>query len=442
MKRWIIGATLVMFALCQSAFAEDFTLQVTTDSPTAIYQPGQTIKFFVRLLEREEPISGIELLWSRKGDDGGTESGSFTSQKDPLVITTSMEKPGFVHLEITAVNKEGIPYKNKNGYNIAFTGGAGVGWESIRPGGIEPLDFDDFWNRQKLVLAQTPIIFTLTPFQLDNEKLDGFDVTVDCAGARPVRGYLCKPRNAAPRSLPALLSFQGYAVCSAKMPVSFASVGSGMLCLNINAHGILNGQDKEYYENLQNTELKKYGFHGNESTEGSYFLGMFLRVMRALDFIKLQPEWDGKNLVVYGGSQGGLQALAAAALDKQVSLCIASKPWLCDVAGVNIGRIRGWRPEYTDSLLYFDPANHARRISCQTILDAGLGDYVCPPSGICAVYNNLPGADRRIMLVQGADHFSYPPNSESAEKELHRILKDIKSSRIFRTPGTGEAHSE
>lgn len=49
---------------------------------------------------------------------------------------------------------------------------------------------------------------------------------------------------------------------------------------------------------------------------------MYLRVLRALDYVKTLPEWDGKNLIVIGSSQCGAQAIVAAALDPQVSLCL------------------------------------------------------------------------------------------------------------------------
>ncbi len=35
-------------------------------------------------------------------------------------------------------------------------------------------------------------------------------------------------------------------------------------------------------------------------------------MIRAIDFLTAQPEWDGRTVIVYGSSQGGFQALAAA----------------------------------------------------------------------------------------------------------------------------------
>ena len=40
-------------------------------------------------------------------------------------------------------------------------------------------------------------------------------------------------------------------------------------------------------------------------------------------------------------------------------------------------------------------------------ITAGLSDWVCPPSGVWVLYNNLPGPAELTML-QGLDHAVYP----------------------------------
>ena len=37
--------------------------------------------------------------------------------------------------------------------------------------------------------------------------------------------------------------------------------GKGAMCFDLNAHGMLNGQPDEYYNNLETGELKGYFFH-------------------------------------------------------------------------------------------------------------------------------------------------------------------------------------
>lgn len=308
------------------------------------------------------------------------------------------------------------------GKDVVFEGGAGVAPETLKtiP---EPQDFDAFWKSQKQALAAVPMQAEMKPVAVKNPALVGFDIRIDCAGGKPVSGYFVKPKEALPKSLPAQVSFHGYGVASANLREDPKA-----LSLDINAHGIENGQPKEYYEALRNGELKGYGFSNNEAPEKSYFLGMFLRVLRALEFLKAQPEWDGASLIVSGGSQGGLQALVAAGLDERVTFCMVSKPWCCDLGGITLGRQRGWRPDYTPALGYFDPANHIKRTQAYVLADAGLGDYVCPPSGISAMISNVPSARRKLVYIQGSTHGYNPPGCRTAWNDYGACLAESQKA--------------
>ena len=93
----------------------------------------------------------------------------------------------------------------------------------------------------------------------------------------------------------------------------------GTLALNINAHGVENGREAAYYEALGASGRFAVQL-GRESKETSAFRGMFLRLLRAVDVLTDQPEWDGKTVAVIGVSQGGLQALAGSDADVAVAL--------------------------------------------------------------------------------------------------------------------------
>jgi cephalosporin-C deacetylase-like acetyl esterase len=396
--------------------AGELSFAVTTDKPDALYQPGEKMVFSIQLLDAGKPVAGRELRWLRRGDDQQEEKGTLTSQVEPVAVTTTLGAPGFVRLTITAHDENGQPCKDANGGNLTFEGGAGVKPEALQtiP---EPADFAAFWQAQKKRLSEVPLKAEMKPVATQDPSLLGFDVTIDCAGGKPVAGYFVKPKDAAPKSLPARASFHGYGVSSAVL-----NEDRTMLTLDINAHGIANGQPEAFYEALRAGELRNYAFSNNDSPETSYFLGMFLRLLRALEFLEAQPEWDGANLIVTGGSQGGLQALVAAGLDERVTFCMANRPWCCDLGGITLGRQRGWRPEYTAALGYFDPANHVKRTKAFVLVDAGLGDYVCPPSGISAMLNNIPSADKRLVTMQGATHGYTPPGCRTAWNDYGACL--------------------
>ena len=396
-----------LVSLITQVFAGDLLLVGKTDKPSALYEPGEKMVFSVQLMDGSNIVKGAKMTWQRTGDDAKSDKGEAVSGEQPLQIITSTDKPGFVKVVVSALDEHGkvIEVGQDKKRKVMFEGGAGVQPEKL-VSCPEPKDFDAFWAKQKAELAKVPVKAKMTEVPSKNPKFVVFDVKVDCAGGKPVSGYLVKPKDAAPKSLQAQVNFMGYGVNSAN-----PSYADGFITLSINAHGIENGKEPEFYENLKKNELKGYAFNNTENSnpETAYFRGMMLRVMRALEFVKSQPEWNGKDLTASGGSQGGLQSLTAAGLDKDVTKCFAYKPWCCDLGGINMGRLRGWRPDYTAALEYFDPVNHAKRIKAETSITTGLGDYVCPPSGISVLYNNIQSA-KKLEYIQGSTHGYNPPN--------------------------------
>lgn len=409
------GLSLSLSAiLATSCFAGDLLLLGKTNKPAASYAPGEQMTFEVRLVKDDHSVEGVRLTWVRSGDDGRSEKGEAVSSSEPLVVTTSLDKPGFVRLLVSALDEQGAPILTEQKKKVVFDGGAGVEPEKLHSV-PEPEDFDAWWAAQKAELAKVPLkVIEQKPVAEQRADVETFDVKIACAGGMPVSGYLSKTKNIAPHSAVARVSFQGYGVSSASRQDEWvAKFGKPALAFNINAHGIENGLAREEYRAMGLTSLKGYGFdkEQNDKAETAYFHGMALRVLRALEFIKSQPEWDGKTLIVEGTSQGGFQALLAAGLDPDVTRCAATKPWVCDLGGVTLGRMKGWRPDYTPALGYYDPVNLARRIRCETKLVSGLGDYVCPPSGVSVVYNNLSSNTRKsIKYQQGATHQTTPPD--------------------------------
>ena len=199
------------------------------------------------------------------------------------------------------------------------------------------------------------------------------------------------------------------------------SVTPGQLVLRINAHGQELGRDEAYYkEFFESIKSRGYSYafdpEQNKDPENCFFNGMVLRVLRAMEYLKSRPEWNGKDLIAAGGSQGGLQTMWAAALDPDVTVALPSITWCCDLAGASKdGRLTGpWRLKYVPELDYYDPVFMAKRIKTAEvkIQRAGLGDYTCPPSGLAISYKNLATPRKSIRWVQGSDHGFVPKKSE------------------------------
>ena len=423
---------------------EDAVLHGETDKARAIdYKPGETMTFTLQLQGvKSIPPDTYFISWTRTGDDGKVEKGkSPASLTEPLVIKTKLDKPGFVRIEAFIVDKGGKAYlksfhgdpstpEGKKALNawerkdkrVFFDGGAGVEPETLQSV-PEPEDFDAFWARRRARLAKVPLEAEKKELENYSKHSNVYAVSIKCAGPRPSTGYLTVPKK--PGKYPVRVSFHGYGhTYPNKGHVVSPISGSGdAIYFNFSPHGYELGREPEYYDEFFRSICsggRTFGFDDkqNADPETSYFSGYTYRIMRALEWLKTLPEWDGKNLIVSGGSMGGMQSVWAAGLDKDVSIAKPSIPWCCDIGGRDTLKriINSWYIHETPALRYYDPVNLAKRISknCKVeITRAGLGDYCCPPSGVAILFNNIPGP-KKINWVQGSTHGYVPPEKHQA----------------------------
>ncbi len=392
-KLWIAGLSVAAFSL----FAGTFSIHGTTDKKPVEYNVGERMVFTVSLLEDGKPISGPTLKWTRQGDDGKKESGSAVADgKNPLVIKTSIDKPGFVRVTVKAYDKNGKEIGNPNKKKCLFDGSAGADVFSLK-GYPEPKEFDSFWEKQKARLAKTPMKVTLKEHPSKRKGVKVYEFSITAPGDKPATGWLCYPENAKPKSLKAVVNTIGYGID----PIS-PNYGAGQhsLAMTISRHGIPMAQSPEFYKNLKK-EIAGFCFKNNNDAEKTYYNGLLLRDLRALEYLKTRPEWNGKDLKTTGGSMGAYQSIALAALDRDVTECSGFIPWCADLGGVKLGRMGGWRPGYTDVLGLYDIANFAKRLKCPTEITIILGDYVCPPSGQFVMYNNMKCAKKLSYSLNG-----------------------------------------
>ena len=391
-------------------------LKGETDKNPLFYKLGETMVFTVTPMgvEGEIPAGKYFMKWRRSGDDGKKDEGKIPFNGEPFVYRTKLEKPGFVRILAEIVDTDGKLVKR----NI-FGGGAGAEIDTLKalP---EPADFDQFWKRQRAKLAKIPVRADLKELPSKNDKVRIYGVSVDCAGPRPVTGYLTVPKAVDDGKLfPCRLVTHGYSYNPPHKAPSGGRIDE--IVFNINAHGMKLpsfGGDSEYYSKLGkeiNINGNGYGFDKkqNSDPEQAYFNGMVLRVIRALQYLKTVKGWDGKNLIASGGSQGGLQTIWAAGCGEGVTLAESNITWCCDLGGETLGRNRGsWYIRWVPALGYYDAVNFAKRIpeSCRTMIPrAGLGDYICPPSGLAILWNNIKGP-KKISWMQGSDHGNVPPS--------------------------------
>lgn len=424
----------VLLAFCAGAVEYKFELKSNKDWKLKV---GEEVTFSARVLSRADskgtfaPVKGGKIVCRLVGDGNPTVVKNFASGEDFVSVSGKLSRPGWIYARFALVDEKGkelVGVDAKGGKKNAYAGiGALVEPEKLQVGKEEPKDFDAFWKSRRAMLDKIPLNAKVTEVKTPSFKgFKLYDVQIDCAGGMPVSGYFSVPVNAKPKSLPAYVTFQGAGVSS-----SWPSCSKGAIYMNINAHGIVNGQPKEFYSNLRNTTLKNYWHRGAKNREEIYFHGMYLRVMRALDYMKSRPEWDGKTLIVSGSSQGGGQAIAAAALDPQVTLCVAAVAALSDHSGSFAKRQPGWPKFYTNSAkadpkmveatAYYDNVFFARRIKCETWLTAGLFDTTCSPAGIHVVFNNLAAKKKDLDIFPTGSH-SGAPSSRKGYVRIRAVI--------------------
>ena len=383
----------------------------STDKDALSYNVGDEIVFNVTLVEEGKTLSVPNFKYTRRGDDGRTDEGIAPGTSGIFEYRTSIDRAGYVHLIVTACDENGVPLK---GYDI-FEGGACAGFDEIRQYGKTPDDFDAFWNR-----VITTELDPTAPVEIEKKEFHCgdpgdivYDVKIACPGTAPVSGYLRLPRDAGEKSLPIYVDFRGYGVISADIPTKARAIQ-----FNINQHGIENGQPTEYYQNLAATKFAGFGFNNeeNKNPDTVYFKYMILRALQGIRYCKTLPQWDGVTIKTFGGSMGAFQAASAAAFDHDVNLLEINVPWMCDLRGIEDGRLGGWRPAMEPGLDYYDTVSMAARVTADVKISAGLGDYVCPPSGVTALFHSFHGK-KTLTMMQNKTHPYTAPEYESYTKE-------------------------
>ena len=411
--------------------AEAFLIgRVDKDNPVS-YKIGEPIefRFEIRNANAKFADGSYKLDWFRQGDDGKPrEKGQIPLDgKTPLVVRTSLDRPGFVFVKAMVLDEKGKPVVRttnipgasgwEDSKKLSFSGGAGVEIEKLTASYDEPKDFDAFWARQKARNAAVPIeVLERRELESPRQGLRMWTIAVASAGPRPVWGFLAIPENAQPKSLKAVLSCNGYG--DELVRPSAQELRPDAIFFNINAHGFDFASTNEsaiaaFHDGIRTPKnIYAYSRFQNEYPEGCYFNGMALRVLRALDFLKTLKEWNGRDLECEGGSQGGLQTLWAASLCDDLTAARAEVPWGCDWHLQDVPGRMYWSfaPKFEKGLAYYDSVFHGRRAKCRVdIVRAGLGDRVCAPTSIAILYNNLKPDSRSVNWVQGSTHGFIPP---------------------------------
>ncbi len=373
----------------------------TIKDPTT-YAVGETIDYYIACIADNAPVENT-YIWYRYKKDGGEEKEERVFCQDGILqLQIPMEEPGFVMIEAYVCDQ----YGTEDTSIPRYYGSAAAGFDDITTGMEEPEDFDEFWAEQVALWDQCGIT-VLYKEELDPsseyyaEGYVAYDIHLSYGDDENyISLVMTMPENAEPGSLKLSAHFRGYGVGSVE-----PGYNPGTITITVNPHSIENFREDAYYTELDKGALSGFGMV-NTVADDCYFYYMLKRDYLAIQYAKTMPEWNGTDLTSGGGSMGGFQATAMAALDKDVTYLDASIPWMADLGGYEAADriIASFRPEYTSAVLYFDTAYFAKRVTCSTHIYAGLSDDVCPPTGVAAIYNNLGCEDKNIDWTQTARH--------------------------------------
>ena len=430
LKKLFVSFMFVLIAFL-SAQAENYPyrsdiLWVTVpDHADWLHRTGEQAKIEIQLYRYGIPQDGVEVSYALGQELLPSErQGSVKLKNGRAVISVgTMRNPGFLDCVLKAdIAGKSCTHHVKIGFSP----------EKLRPYTQQPADFVEFWNKAKNEAQQCPMTFTTKYVpEYSNEKVDCYLVKLQCyKKGQHVYGYLTRPK--AKGKYPVVLCPPGAGVKTLKEPMRHRFYAEqGFIRLEMEIHGLNPELSPETFKDLS-ASFGDYLLKGLDDRDNYYMKKVYLACVRAIDYLTSLDEWDGKNVIVQGGSQGGALALITAGLDSRVTLCVANHPALSDMAGYKAGRADGYPHFFTklnnyhtdtqeklQTMAYYDVVNFARQINIPVYLTWGYNDNTCPPTTSYIVYNTLT-CPKEALITPINEHWV----SETTE---HTQLDWIKS---------------
>lgn len=396
-------------------YKSDYLWLTVPDHADWLYQTGENAKVEVSFCKYGIPRDG-ELKYSIGNDMLQPDKhGSVKLKNGRAVINMGTKKtPGFRDMKLS-VSLDGKTYEHhiKVGFSV----------DKIKPYTQEPQDFRSFWQKNVEELKQVPMSYTKELYKdYCTDKIDCYLVKlqIDKMG-HSMYGFLFYPKNAQPGKHPVVLCPPGAGIKTIKDPMRNKYYAeNGFVRFEVEIHGLDPRISSETFGEISrafNDRNGGYLANGLENKDIYYMKHVYVGLVRCIDFLTSLPEWDGKNVAVQGGSQGGALTIIAAGLDSRVTQCVANHPALSDMAGYAAKGGTGGYPHFCrqpqilsnkdclNTLAYFDVVNFARYVKAPTYLTWGYNDVTCPPTTSYAVWNTLK-CTKESLLTPINEHWT------------------------------------
>jgi cephalosporin-C deacetylase len=412
---WFAYAIMLSVALQAQPSEKLVKVIVAPDHESWTYKPGEKVRFTITVLKHGNPVKDARIRY-----ETGPEKMPPVKKESVVLskgVTTvdggTLKSPGFLRC-LAFAEVDGIQYRG-----LAT---AGFDPESIAPTIENPNDFQKFWDDAKAEAAKIPMDpkMTLMPERC-TDKVDVYHVSLQNYRNRSrVYGILSLPKKEG--KYPALLKVPGAGI--RPYGPDIATAERGIITLEIGIHGVPVNLDPEVYGDLSAGALNGYQYANMDNRDRYYYKRVYLGCIRGNDFLVSLPQYDGSNLGVSGGSQGGALSIITAALDSRVKYLAAYYPALSDVTGYLNGRAGGWphifdqnnlpyhnMKEKLETVKYYDVVNFARLVKVPGFYSWGFNDETCPPTSMYAAYNVIK-AQKELYLALETGHWTFPEQRE------------------------------
>lgn len=394
--------TLLLFISNCCLYAQNYPHQsdilwvTTPNNDNWLYQLNEEAEVVVSVYKYGILLNNLEINYSLGPELMPDDTNGIVTLKNGQAVIPigTMSEPGFRDCKLS-LTIDGNEYNHhiKVGFNP----------EKLTPYTQYPNDFSTFWKEAKEEASKCPenITKTFVP-EYSSEKVNCYLVKIEAYKKNQyVYGYLTVPKKEG--KYPVVFSPPGAGIKPMNPMKDIFYAENGYIRFDMEIHGIRPDLDAETYREISlafGNRNNSYLVNGLDNRDSYYMKKVYLSCVRAIDYLTTLPEWDGKNLIAQGGSQGGALALVTTALDSRITACAASHPALSDMSGYKAGRAGGYphlftkfegmdTPEKIETLAYYDVVNFARHIKVPVFMTWGFNDNVCPPTTSYIIYNIL-----------------------------------------------------
>lgn len=417
---------ILSFLICYASIAQNSPARfpmvqflLTPDHDNWHYRTGEIAEIKVMVTRFGIPLDleifyeyGPEMIEPDKTGKIKTKNGV------AMINIGTMKEPGFKQLKVQTT-VEGKTYRDQ----------IKVGFDplKIEPTVKMPDDFDEFWGAALAENAKLPMdaIVTYRP-EFSTSTVDVYLVNMqNYSRNKRLYGWLCKPKKSG--KYPVLFHPPGAGVKHIDPWTFFAD--QGFISLAIEIHGINPEHSKTEYKEISRA-VGDYAEQNLDDKDNYYYKSAYVGCVRAIDYLTSLPEWDGVNVLVTGGSQGGALSIVTAGLDKRVTALAAYYPALTDQEGYLHNRAGSWphmfrkvvnnTPQKIETMKYYDVVNFAKKITAPGFYSFGYNDNTCPPTTSYSAYNVID-APKTLEITPITGHWRFGETDEKSTAFLKEM---------------------